>query len=105
MAMLLAAVCAKGTKTIDDADRIERGYERIGERLNAPARGLRGCRSERGRRFSRRPCESRDPYAVSPVVKHAVGRHSRNNRPVVMGPCFRRDDEGAVRASKRLTVS
>ena len=33
MAMLLAAVCAKGT--INNADQIERGYERIDERLNA----------------------------------------------------------------------
>jgi UDP-N-acetylglucosamine 1-carboxyvinyltransferase len=47
MAMLLAAMCAKGTTTIDNAHQIERGYERIDERLNAlgahirrlPARG------------------------------------------------------------------
>jgi UDP-N-acetylglucosamine 1-carboxyvinyltransferase len=35
MAMLLAAVCAKGVSTIDNADQIKRGYERIDERLNA----------------------------------------------------------------------
>ena len=35
MALLLAAVCAKGTSTINDADQIERGDERIDERLNA----------------------------------------------------------------------
>jgi UDP-N-acetylglucosamine 1-carboxyvinyltransferase len=35
MAMLLAALCAKGTSTIDNARQIERGYERIDERLNA----------------------------------------------------------------------
>jgi UDP-N-acetylglucosamine 1-carboxyvinyltransferase len=35
MAMLLAAVCAKGTSTINNADQIERGYKRIDERLNA----------------------------------------------------------------------
>jgi UDP-N-acetylglucosamine 1-carboxyvinyltransferase len=35
MAMLLAAMCAKGTTTIDNAHQIERGYERIDERLNA----------------------------------------------------------------------
>jgi UDP-N-acetylglucosamine 1-carboxyvinyltransferase len=35
MAMMLAAVCAKGTSTINNADQIERGYERIDERLNA----------------------------------------------------------------------
>ncbi len=47
MAMLLAALCAEGTSTINNADQIERGYERIDERLNAlgakitrvPARG------------------------------------------------------------------
>lgn len=35
MAMLLAALCAKGTSTIMNAGQIERGYERIDERLNA----------------------------------------------------------------------
>ncbi|THD65554.1 MAG: UDP-N-acetylglucosamine 1-carboxyvinyltransferase [Bradyrhizobium sp.] len=35
MAMLLAALCAKGVSTINNADQIERGYERIDERLNA----------------------------------------------------------------------
>jgi UDP-N-acetylglucosamine 1-carboxyvinyltransferase len=47
MAMLIAAMCALGTSTIDNAQQIERGYERIDERLNAlgaritrvPARG------------------------------------------------------------------
>ena len=47
MAMLLAALCAEGTSTINNAGQIERGYERIDERLNAlgaritrvPARG------------------------------------------------------------------
>ena len=34
MAMLLAAVCAEGTSTINNADQIERGYERLEERLN-----------------------------------------------------------------------
>jgi UDP-N-acetylglucosamine 1-carboxyvinyltransferase len=35
MAMLLAAMCADGTSTIDNADQIERGYERLDERLGA----------------------------------------------------------------------
>jgi UDP-N-acetylglucosamine 1-carboxyvinyltransferase len=35
MSMLLAALCAKGTSTINNAAQIERGYERIDERLNA----------------------------------------------------------------------
>ena len=44
---MLAAACAEGTSTINNADQIERGYERIDQRLNAlgaritriPARG------------------------------------------------------------------
>jgi len=35
MAMLLAAACADGVSTINNADQIERGYERIDQRLNA----------------------------------------------------------------------
>ena len=35
MAMLLAAMCADGTSTINNVGQIERGYERIDERLNA----------------------------------------------------------------------
>ena len=33
--MLLAALCAKGESTIDNVGQIERGYERIDERLRA----------------------------------------------------------------------
>jgi UDP-N-acetylglucosamine 1-carboxyvinyltransferase len=35
MAMLLAALCAEGESTIDNVGQIERGYERIDERLRA----------------------------------------------------------------------
>jgi UDP-N-acetylglucosamine 1-carboxyvinyltransferase len=35
MSMLLAAACANGVSTINNADQIERGYERIDQRLNA----------------------------------------------------------------------
>jgi UDP-N-acetylglucosamine 1-carboxyvinyltransferase len=35
MAMLLAALCARGRSVINNAGQIERGYERIDERLNA----------------------------------------------------------------------
>src|SRR6201997_5443760 len=48
MAMLLAAVCAEGTSTINNADQIERGYERIEERLNALGAKITGV-PERGR--------------------------------------------------------
>jgi len=35
MAMLIAALCAKGTSIINNIGQIDRGYERIDERLNA----------------------------------------------------------------------
>ena len=35
MAMLIAAMGAEGTSTINNAQQIERGYERIDERLSA----------------------------------------------------------------------
>jgi UDP-N-acetylglucosamine 1-carboxyvinyltransferase len=35
MAMLIAALCASGTSTLNNVGQIERGYERIDERLNA----------------------------------------------------------------------
>lgn len=35
MALLIAALSAKGTSVIDNIDQIDRGYERIDERLNA----------------------------------------------------------------------
>jgi UDP-N-acetylglucosamine 1-carboxyvinyltransferase len=35
MAMLIAALCADGESTIDNVGQIERGYERIDERLRA----------------------------------------------------------------------
>ena len=41
MAMLIAALCAKGTSTIRNIGQIERGYERIDERLNALGASIR----------------------------------------------------------------
>ncbi|MGY2052500.1 UDP-N-acetylglucosamine 1-carboxyvinyltransferase [Methylobacterium sp. JK268] len=41
MAMLLAALCAEGTSVIENADQIERGYERIDARLNALGASIR----------------------------------------------------------------
>lgn len=41
MAMLIAALCAKGTSTINNIGQIERGYERIHERLNALGANIR----------------------------------------------------------------
>ncbi|HVZ48528.1 MAG TPA: UDP-N-acetylglucosamine 1-carboxyvinyltransferase [Gemmatimonadaceae bacterium] len=41
MAMLIAALCARGTSIINNVGQIERGYERIHERLNALGAGIR----------------------------------------------------------------
>ena len=41
MAMLIAALCARGTSTINNIGQIERGYERIDERLNALGASIR----------------------------------------------------------------
>jgi UDP-N-acetylglucosamine 1-carboxyvinyltransferase len=40
MAMLLAALCARGTSTLKNVGQIDRGYERIDERLNALGAGI-----------------------------------------------------------------
>jgi UDP-N-acetylglucosamine 1-carboxyvinyltransferase len=41
MAMLIAALCATGTSVINNIGQIERGYERIDERLNALGASIR----------------------------------------------------------------
>jgi UDP-N-acetylglucosamine 1-carboxyvinyltransferase len=41
MAMLLAALCAGGTSTIRNVGQIDRGYERVDERLNALGASIR----------------------------------------------------------------
>jgi UDP-N-acetylglucosamine 1-carboxyvinyltransferase len=35
MALLMAALCAKGESIIDNAQSIDRGYERVDEKLRA----------------------------------------------------------------------
>jgi UDP-N-acetylglucosamine 1-carboxyvinyltransferase len=47
MAMLLAALCAKGQSTINNVGQIERGYERIDERLNALGANIQRVESRR----------------------------------------------------------
>jgi len=48
MGMLLAAGCAQGVSTINNADQIERGYERIDERLNSLGARIRRVPSRTG---------------------------------------------------------
>ena len=48
MALLLAAMCADGTSRINNVQQIERGYERIDERLNALGANIRRVEDRRG---------------------------------------------------------
>ena len=48
MAMLLAALCASGTSTINNVGQIERGYERIDERLRALGAQITRIEDRRG---------------------------------------------------------
>lgn len=48
MAMLLAALCATGTSTINNVGQIERGYERIDERLTALGAHIQRVEDRRG---------------------------------------------------------
>jgi UDP-N-acetylglucosamine 1-carboxyvinyltransferase len=47
MAMLVAAMCADGESTINNVSQIERGYERIDERLNALGAQIRRVEERR----------------------------------------------------------
>ena len=38
--LIIAALCARGTSVIDDAQMVDRGYERIDERLRALGAGI-----------------------------------------------------------------
>ena len=48
MAMLIAALCAKGTSVINNVGQIERGYERIHERLEALGASIQRVENGRG---------------------------------------------------------
>ena len=50
MAMLLAALCAEGESTINNVGQIERGYERIDERLRALGAQVERVEDRRGNR-------------------------------------------------------
>jgi UDP-N-acetylglucosamine 1-carboxyvinyltransferase len=48
MALLVAALCAEGRSRINNVGQIERGYERIDERLNALGANIRRVDDRRG---------------------------------------------------------
>jgi UDP-N-acetylglucosamine 1-carboxyvinyltransferase len=49
MAMLIAALCAEGESVINNVSQIERGYERIDERLRALGANIERVEDRRGR--------------------------------------------------------
>ena len=53
MAMLLAALAAEGTSTINNIGQIERGYERIDERLRALGAQIERLEGQPDRRIGR----------------------------------------------------
>ena len=74
MAMLIAALCAEGTSTIGNVAEIDRGYERIDERLRS---ARRPHRARRGRR--RLPRTAAAWTSVSRARRMTpVGRHDVN---------------------------
>src|SRR6202045_2286739 len=47
---------------------------------------------------TRRPCERRDPYAAASQLERCGATAFQQRTSVVMGPCFRRDDDALGRA-------
>src|SRR5258708_34690693 len=84
------AAGATGTR---HSPRPLRGREINAQLGRIAPRGAKSCLLFDNCILLRRPCESRDPYAVS----YHFGRGGRDllcqQTPVAMGPCFRRDDE------------
>ncbi len=54
MAMLIAALCADGRSEIDNIREIDRGYERIDERLRELGARIERVAVDRGSRLARR---------------------------------------------------
>ena len=124
MAMLIAALAAEGTSTIGNVGQIDRGYERIDERLRAlganierveasgappaPARAAgrrrrgnvqtlgRRHRSPRRRRCATRPSSRSSTTGRAPRHAPLLGRGHRRPAPV------RRPSSASQRASRRL---
>ena len=93
MAMVIAALCAEGTSTIGDAYQIDKGYERIDERLRAL-----GARIERVESLRVR---SPDADHAERRARRARGRRQRQRRDRAVGPRPPRRRAGARRAGSR----
>ena len=129
MAMIIAALCAEGTSTIGNISQIDRGYERIDERLRAlgasiervssrPCRlgyahldGCRACREGSGERQGRarqrrrierqhRARRARLPDRRARDDRRGSGSRSRS-RPARSTRPSRRPDAASARGSPR----
>ena len=85
MAMVIAALCAEGTSTIGDAYQIDKGYERIDERLRALGAHIERVEvlsmtdARRAVPASRSPREGSANVATGlPVLDHLVGELARD---------------------------
>ena len=91
MAILIAALCADGTSEIGNIRQIDRGYERIDERLRLAGRAHRARR--RGARACVSPGGADDPPDPSGHPRRAAGgdaRAARDRRPHARGVRARR---------------
>ena len=79
MAMVIAALCAEGTSTIGNIGQIDRGYERIDERLRGARRRDRARRAVSGARLTRGAGEANVATGV-PVLDHLLVELARAGR-------------------------
>ena len=94
MAMLLAALCAEGRSEIGNVRQIDRGYERIDERLREPRRADRARRHEPVRLAAKpggaaRSAQGAGARAGSTGAPEAPRQRSRCRRHVQALPCTR----------------
>jgi hypothetical protein len=106
MAMLLAAVAAEGTSTINNADQIERGYERIEERLNALGARITRVPARDGRWAARRFCLASTPNRSTPrrMLTGALRHHHNqtDDQHHEHGRCVEATDRQAPSLDRRV---
>ena len=81
----------RGRKSLHSSGASRR--EKVGVRLPGCLKNEIGSKAVSANTRMRRPCESRDPYAVALRFWYAGRRLLLQQTSVVMGPCFRRDDD------------
>ena len=79
MAMVIAALCAEGTSTIGNIGQIDRGYERIDERLRALGAEIERGRAVSGARLTAGAGDANVATGV-PVLDHLLVELARAGR-------------------------